>query len=65
VLIDEEYVMLETGVQMRFKTKLPDDWVVMTVDVGVYAIHSLEDLSNHAGERFGKWHTYTLLVNHV
>jgi hypothetical protein len=53
VLVNEENVMFETGVKMSLKTKLTYNRVMVTVYVSIYAIHPLEDLSNHAGE--GLW----------
>jgi hypothetical protein len=50
VLVDEENVVLEAGVEVSFKTELADDRVVMAVDVGVDTVHSLEDLADHAWE---------------
>jgi len=68
VLIDEKDIMLEAGIEVRFKTKLPDYWVVMAIDMGVHSVHSLENLPNHAGEGFRKldanstWE-YSFIVN--
>lgn len=55
MLIDEQNIMLETGVKMGFKTKFSDDWVVVAIYVGIDTIHSLEDLTDHAWERLWKW----------
>ena len=60
VLIDEQNVVLETGVEMRLKTKLTYDGVMVAVDMCIHAIHPLENLANHTGERFGKWNAYEL-----
>jgi hypothetical protein len=57
VLIDEEDVVLEAGIEMSLESQLANNWVVVTVDVGVHTVHPLEDLLNHAREGFGKWHT--------
>ena len=38
MLINEEHIVLEAGVQMRLETQLDDDWVVVAVDVGVDAV---------------------------
>ena len=46
VLVDEEHVLLEAGVQMRLQAKLTDDRVVVAVDMGVNTVHALEDLSD-------------------
>lgn len=45
VFINKQDVMLEAGVQMRFEAQLNDDGVVMTVDVRIDTIESLEDVS--------------------
>lgn len=54
VLIDEEDVLLEARVEMGLQAKLADDGVVMAVDVGVDAVHALEDLADERGERLGE-----------
>lgn len=46
MFINEEDVMLEACIQMRLQTKLNNDWVMVTVDVGVYSIESFEELAN-------------------
>lgn len=50
MLVDEQHVLLEAGVEMGLQAKLTDDWVVMAVNVGVDAIHALEDLANQRGK---------------
>jgi hypothetical protein len=54
VLIDEQYILLEAGVEVRFQPQLADDGVVMAVDVGVDTIHALEDLADVRGEGLGE-----------
>ncbi len=54
MLIDEEDIMLEASVEMRFEPKLHDDWIVVTVNVGIYPIQSLEELTNQGGKGFWK-----------
>ena len=49
MLVNEENVVLEAGVEMRLKTQLADDWVVVAVDVCVNTVHPLEDGAN------GRW----------
>lgn len=49
MLVNEENVVLEAGVEMRLKTQLADDWVVVAVDVSVNTVHPLEDGAN------GRW----------
>lgn len=54
VLVDEEHVLLEACVQVRLKTELPDDGVVVAVDVSVDAVHALEDLAHERREGLGE-----------
>lgn len=54
MLVDEEDVLLEARVEVRFEAELANDGVVVAVDVGVDAVHALEDLADGLGERFGK-----------
>jgi hypothetical protein len=56
VLINEENVMFEAGVEVSLETKLTNNGIMVTIDVGVDAVHPLENLSNHAGEGFWEWH---------
>lgn len=42
MLVDEEYVVLEAGVQVRLETEMSNDWIVMAVDVCVHPIEALE-----------------------
>lgn len=49
--------MLETCVEMSFKTQLSNHGIVVAVDMCIDTIHALEDLSNHAWERFWERHT--------
>lgn len=56
VLIDEQDILLEAGVEVRFKAQFPNDWVVVAVDVGVDSVHALEDLASQGRERFGEWY---------
>ena len=46
MLVDEQHVLLEAGVQVRLKAELADDRVVVAVDVRVDAVHALEDLAH-------------------
>jgi hypothetical protein len=56
VLINEENVMFEASVEVSLETKLTNNGIMVTIDVGVDAVHPLENLSNHAGEGFWEWH---------
>lgn len=57
MLVDEKNILLEAGVEMRLQTKFPDNGIVMTVDVCIDTVHSLEDLADECWERLGKGHT--------
>lgn len=54
VLIDEQDVLLEAGVEVRLKTQFTNDWVVVAVDVGVDSVHALENLASKRRERLGE-----------
>jgi hypothetical protein len=54
VLVDEEDVLLEAGVEVGLEAELADDGVVVAVNVGVDAVHALEDLADEAGELLGE-----------
>jgi hypothetical protein len=56
VLINEENIMFEASVEVSLETKLTNNGIMVTIDVGVDAVHPLENLSNHAGEGFWEWH---------
>lgn len=56
VLVDEEDVLLEARVEVGLEAELADDGVVVAVDVGVDAVHALEDLAHGLGEGLGEGH---------
>lgn len=56
MLVDEEHVLLEAGVEVGFEAELSDDGVVVAVNVGVDAVHALEDLADQGGEGLGEGH---------
>lgn len=58
MLINEEYILLEAGVQVRLQAKLTDDRVVVAVDMGVDTVHALEYLSNQRREGLWERHAY-------
>jgi hypothetical protein len=57
MLIHKQYVVLETCIQMRFETKVDDDWVVVAVDMGIDAIHAFEDLKEERLEGLREGYT--------
>lgn len=52
MLVDEENVVLEAGVQMRLEAQVDDDWIVVTVDVSVDTVEAFEHLPEEARECF-------------
>lgn len=59
MLVNEQDVLLEARVEMRFEAELTDDGVVVAVNVRVHAVHALEDLANKSRERLGERDTCT------
>ena len=57
MLIHKQYVVLEACIQMRFETKVDDDWIVVAVDMGIDAIHAFEDLKEERLEGLREWYT--------
>lgn len=64
MLIDEQDVVFEAGIEVGLQPELTDNWVVVAVDVSIDTVHSLEDLTNHAWERLGEVDTYSARENH-
>lgn len=56
MLVDEEHILLEAGVEVGLEAELTDDGVVVAVDVGVDAVHALEDLADEGGEGLREGH---------
>ena len=54
MLVNEKNVVLETGVHVRLQSKLDNCGVVMTVDVCIHSIQSLEYLTDQRGKRLGE-----------
>lgn len=50
MLIDEEHVLLEAGVEVRFEAQLANHGIMVAVDVGVDTVHALEDLTHKGRE---------------
>jgi hypothetical protein len=57
MLIDEQDIVLEAGIEMWLETQVDDDGIVVTVDVGVYSIQALENLPDCLIETLGEWDT--------
>jgi hypothetical protein len=57
VLINEQNVVLEAGVQMGLESEVDDDWIVVAVDVGVDTVHTLKHLKDERTECLGERHT--------
>lgn len=56
MLINEQHIMLEARIQMRFEAQLDDDGIVVAVDVRVDAVQALEHVAYESGERLGERH---------
>ena len=50
MLVDEEHILLEAGVQMRLESELTDHGVVVAVNVRVHTVHALKNLANQRWE---------------
>ena len=57
MFINEKNVVLEACVQVRFQTKVNNDVIVVTVDMSIYPIQTLEELSNGRLEMLWEWDT--------
>lgn len=57
MLVDEQDVVLEAGVEMRLETESDDDRVVVAVDVRVDAVEALEKLTDQGRELLGEGDT--------
>jgi hypothetical protein len=55
MLIDEQDIMLEAGVEMGFEAEVYYYRVMMAVDMGIDTIQTLEDLAEETGEGLGEW----------
>lgn len=61
MLINEQDVVLEAGVEMWFETQMDNDRVVMAVDVGIDAIKPLKNLPYGLTKMLGKGDTCTAI----
>jgi hypothetical protein len=57
VFIDKQDVVLEAGVQVGLETEMYHNRVVVTVDVCVDSVQTLEDLAEETGEGLGEGDT--------
>jgi len=57
MLINEQNIVLEASIQMRFEAQLNNDRIVVAVDVGVDAVETLEDVSEKRGKGLGERNT--------
>jgi hypothetical protein len=55
VLVDEQDIVFETGVEVRFQSQMHDYGVVVAVDVGVHPVQSFEDLSQKGWKGLWEW----------
>ena len=56
MLVDEQDIVFEAGVEVRLQTELNDDRIVMAVDMRVDPIKSLEQLPDQGWERLRERH---------
>lgn len=64
MLIHKQHVMLEACIQVRFEAKVDDDRIVVAVDMGVHAVHALEDLEEERLERLREGYAWWLSAAH-
>lgn len=63
MLINEKNVVLEACVQMGLESKLYNNRVMVTVDVGVNSVESFEELTDQDWECFREGNTYVYGVS--
>lgn len=61
MLVDEENIVLEAGVEMWLEAQVDDHRVVVTVNVSIYTVHSFENLANEIGKCLRKRDTWLSL----
>jgi hypothetical protein len=57
MLINEEDIVLEAGIEVWLEAQVHNDGIVVTVDVRVDAIKALENLADILTELFWEWDT--------
>ena len=60
MLIDEQNIMLEARIQVRLKSQLHNDRIMVTVNMGIHSVQTLEELSNQGRECLWEGNTYTI-----
>lgn len=58
MLVDKENIVLETGVEVWLEAQVDNHRVVVTVDVGIYTVHSFENLANETEKWLREWDTW-------
>jgi hypothetical protein len=58
VLVNEKHILLKASVEMWLKSQLPNDRVMVAVNVCINAVHALENLADQGRERLGEWDTW-------
>jgi hypothetical protein len=59
MLINKQHIMLKACIEMRLKTQLNNDRVVVAVNVRVDAVQALEHVADEGGKGLGKGHADT------
>lgn len=62
VLIDEQDVVLEAGIQMGLEPQMYDDGVVMAIDMGVDTVQTLEYLAQETRKCLGEGNTCIVIL---
>ena len=60
MLVDEQDVMFEAGIEVWLQSELDDNRIVMAIYVCVDPIKSLEELPDQRGEGLWKRHAWSL-----
>lgn len=58
MFVNEEYIVLEAGVEVGLETEMHNHWVVVAVNVGIHSVETLEDLAQETGEGFREGNTW-------
>ena len=58
MFINEQDIMLKARIEMRFKSQMHNDWIVMAVDVRVDSVEAFEQLTECGREMFGEGDAY-------